>query len=137
MADAEIADDGGDESSRFEETDNRWWEIPTAYLERCSAPFCFLPPASMPYYLPAYMTWYLMTDGGRDFFSSESLIYDLSDPEHQGSLMPLLTPEQKAAIYAFLVYAKGAIADPYDMEYFDKALAGFQSETQLGAGPQG
>jgi hypothetical protein len=130
MADAEVADDRGDESSRFEETDRHWWEIPTPILKRCSAPFCFLPSISMPYYLPAYMSWHLATDGGRDSFSSESLIYYLSDPNRGGKIIDLLTSEQKTGIRSFLDFAKANIADDYDMEYFIKALALFKDEAQ-------
>jgi len=101
MADAEVADDRS-ESSRFPEHDAHWWEIPDELLNRCSSPMCFLAPTDFIYYLPAYMSWFLRTDGGADSFSSESLIYYLADPERGGRIANLLSDRQRGAVGKFL-----------------------------------
>ena len=105
MADAEVEDDRS-EASRFAEHDAHWWEIPHELIERCSAPFCFLSPADMVYYLPAYMSWFLSTEGGPNSFSSESVIYYLSDSERGRHIASLLDQHQRTAVIAFLEYVK-------------------------------
>ena len=103
MADAEVDDDRS-EASRFPERDINWWEVPDDLLKRCSAPMCFLAPGDFVYYLPAYVSWFLRTDGGADSFSSESLIYYLSDVERGGRIAGLLDSRQRSSIRSFLEF---------------------------------
>jgi hypothetical protein len=107
MADAEVEDDRS-ETSRFEETDKHWWEVPHQLLARCSAPFYFLSPEDFLYYLPAYISWFLSADGGQDSCSSESLIYYLSDLERGGRVAGLLDSPQRVTVIDFLEYVKAS-----------------------------
>ena len=103
MADAEVEDDGS-EASRFSEQDAHWWEVPDELLRRCSAPMFFLTPADFVYYLPAYMSWFVRMEGCGDSFSSESLLYYLSDAERGGRIASLLDGHQRHAVMAFLEF---------------------------------
>lgn len=104
LADALVADEYGNEAVRFAENDEHWWEVPIEHIEAVTASFCFLPPASVPYYLPAYMTF------ACDHYSAprtgwlDNLRYFLADGERIGSVLPLLSPAQRHAVCVFLEF---------------------------------
>jgi hypothetical protein len=136
MADAEVADDRS-EASRFEEYDAHWWEVPDDLLRRCSAPFCFLEPQDLIYYLPAYMCWFLRTEGGPDSFSSQSLLLFLCDLERGGRIVGLLNDSQRTAIRAFLEHVKATPSLSYFQEDANSALAKIWRSSEPGAGADG
>lgn len=107
MSDAEVADDWGDEASRFPEHDKVWWEIPDDYIDRYSAVFCYLPPEAKLYYLPAYMSWFIRTGrfGDRDdnTFSNSvvALTIFLQDSQRLEPVWNLMTDDQKRVTLDF------------------------------------
>jgi hypothetical protein len=134
MADAEVEDDRS-EASRFPEHDTHWWEVPDELLRRCSAPMCFLATADFVYYLPAYMGWFLRTEGGTNSFSSESLIYYLSDSERGGRIAGLLDRRQRSAVRSFLEHVTASASLWCFHEYAKSGLLTIWENT--GAAPNG
>jgi len=130
MADAEVEDDRS-EASRFEEHDAHWWEVPDDLLWRCSAPFAFLEPQSFLYYLPAYMSWFVKTQGSPNSFSSESLLYYLADAHRGGQLARLLDSPQRSTVKEFLEYAQACPNCWTLREYADYALANIWKTEQI------
>jgi hypothetical protein len=136
MADAEVEDDRS-EASRFPEHDTHWWEVPDEFLGRCSAPMCFLAPADFVYYLPVYMSWFLRTEGGANSFSSESLIYYLSDIERGGRIAGLLDSRQRGAVISFLEFVTLSPNLCYFHEYARSGLFTIWKSTEPYAPPNG
>ena len=136
MADAEVEDDRS-EASRFPEHDTHWWEVPDELLRRCSAPMCFLAPADFVYYLPAYMGWFLRTKGATNSFSSESLIYYLSDSERGGRIASLLDCHQRGAVILFLEFVTLSPNLWYFHEHAKSGLLTIWRITEPGASPNG
>ncbi len=101
MADAEVEDDQ-DEASRFEECDDRWWEIPDMLLDRCSAPFFCLSEKDFLYYLPAYMSRVVRLDGKSKYVSPEFLIYYLEDSKRSARIAALMSTRQISTVHHFL-----------------------------------
>jgi hypothetical protein len=133
MADAEVEDDR-DEASRFEEHDRRWWEIPDSLLHRCSAPFFFLAVEDFTYYLPAYMSWVVRTEGQAKSSSVDFLVYYLQDSARGGRLVSLLTTQQSAAVSDFLEW----VVSNYHLESLRNEASSALEETRkrrLGAEP--
>lgn len=107
MSDAEVADDWGDETSRFQEHDRAWWEIPDDYINRYSSVFCYVPPEAKLYYLPAYMSWFVRAgrfgDNDDNTFSNSvvHLTCFLQDSERFGAVWELMTTDQKRVTFDF------------------------------------
>ena len=102
MSDAEVADEWGDESKRFEENDTTWWEIPDEVIADHSTVFCYLSPEAKLYYLPAYMSWFLRRP---DMVSSSNatmhLLFFLSDIDCVQPVWIMMTEDQKKAMIIF------------------------------------
>jgi hypothetical protein len=102
LADAAVADEWGDETERFPESDKAWSEIPDEHISRTTAAFCFLPPASWNYYIPAYMVWSIHHI---DDFATESpqhLVYSLTHRDEALAFRDSLSPKQRQAVQIFL-----------------------------------
>ena len=122
MADAEVLDDWGNESSRFEEHDSSWWEIPDELIARHSNVFCFLPPKAELYYLPAYMSWFLRGGYKADSNSCEHLIYFMSDSSRFEPVWNLMNPEQRNVILRFAQACSDLAFDEVDLETFETLI---------------
>jgi len=122
MSDAEVADDWGDEASRFEEHDVRWWEIPDELIAHYSAVFCFLPPEAKLYYLPAYMSWFLRGGYQAESNSRNHLIYFLLDPLRFGPVWELMSPVQRRAVRRFAETCPDLAHDEFDRKEYEQLV---------------
>jgi hypothetical protein len=119
MADAEVADNRGDESSRFEEHDKTWWEIPDELIARYSTVLCYLPPEAELYYLPAYMSWFLRT-GDTESASTQHLMTFLNDPDRLRPVWKLMTEKQKQAVLMFPTTCAKLAKDEFDLKEYEE-----------------
>ncbi|MBI3416560.1 MAG: hypothetical protein HY043_14790 [Verrucomicrobia bacterium] len=112
LAESAVADEWGDESVRFQEHDSSWEEIPDDQIARNTAAFCFLPPGSWRYYIPAYVVWSLRHVRDYKTETPAHLIYTLTKNDNASMFRDSLTSQQRQAIFAFLSFWRG--------EYFDE-----------------
>ena len=123
MSDAEQADDWGLKTSRFEESDEFWYDIPYDLIRKVSSTFCFLPPESIIYYLPAYLYWFIDTEWKDDSNSYNHFLYYVSSKECRKNVLKLLSSAQKEVVIASLMFIRDNFStDELDIEELNEAI---------------
>lgn len=97
--------------ARRVDTEASWTEIPDEHIEECANALPHLDPASWRYYLPRFMEWALQQLASGRRASVDHVLYtlvlgdDRALNDHARRRYAALTPEQSAAVCAFLAYA--------------------------------
>jgi len=122
-------------AARALDTETHWNDVPPEVLERNSQYLAFLDAEGMRYYLPAFMTWYLKSDG---IIGGEDLVLNL-DPHDKcirwfNDRFSLLNDEQSLAVLSFLQHV--IVTDDYNAEDAQNACAKYLGKFAKGSQPR-
>lgn len=88
-----------------------WQEVPHEHIKACQCALSYVDKVGMRYYLPAYMTWYLLNYENDDEVRSDNALYSLDNhykderlSKYHEERFSLFTPEQLNACALFVKY---------------------------------
>lgn len=115
LHETEVIDDYGTDEERAEarkkDRDSKWQAVPHGHLaEICGVGgICFFDVIGWKYYLPAYMTWYLLEGHRSDSFAASQVFYTLQPSpgdlaSYSNERYQSLNTRQTIAVKSFLEF---------------------------------